>query len=117
MSLTSTIRTEGAPAADAVASAAASASSLPAARASSSQRTSCLTGSGSTSAGWRVGLKGGGYKLGLSRAGGDPVVSQPIYKKNDPNCCPTGGFDHVRYHWNGTRFAKARAWHTKAYRP
>jgi hypothetical protein len=44
-------------------------------------------------------------------------VTQPIYKKNDPNCCPTGGFDHHRYHWNGARFVVARAWHTKSFRP
>ena len=48
--------------------------------------------------GWRVALARSGYKLGLFRLGGDPVSSQPIYRKNDPNCCPTGGFDHTRYH-------------------
>jgi hypothetical protein len=70
-----------------------------------------------TPAGWRVALKGGGYKLGLARAGGDLVESQPVYKKNDPNCCPTGGFDHQRFHWDGTKFVLARAWHTKTFRP
>jgi len=70
-----------------------------------------------TPAGWRVALARGGYKLGLFRAGGDIVVSQPVYGKNDPNCCPTGGFDHVRYRWSGTRFTVARAYHTKSYRP
>jgi hypothetical protein len=68
-------------------------------------------------AGWRVALKGGGYKLGLARAAGDLVETQPVYKKNDPNCCPTGGFDHQRFHWNGTKFVLARAWHTKTFRP
>jgi hypothetical protein len=70
-----------------------------------------------TPRGWRVALKGGGYKLGLARTGGDLVATQPIYKKNDPNCCPTGGFDHHRYHWNGAKFVVARAWHTKTFRP
>ena len=70
-----------------------------------------------TAGGWRVALAQGGYKLGLYRAGGDLVSVQPIYRKNDPNCCPTGGFDHTRYHWNGTRFVVARAWHTKSFRP
>jgi hypothetical protein len=69
-----------------------------------------------TAAGWKVALKGGGYKLGMVRLGGDVVVTQPIYKASDPNCCPTGGFDHVRYHWNGTKFARARVWHTKTFR-
>ncbi len=67
--------------------------------------------------GWRVALARDGYKLGLFRVGGDLVESQPVYRKNDPNCCPTGGFDHVRFHWNGTRFVRARVWHTTSFRP
>lgn len=70
-----------------------------------------------TATGWRVGLVRAGYKLGLFRAGSDVVESQPVYGKNDPNCCPSGGFDHVRYHWSGSRFAVARSWHTKRFRP
>jgi hypothetical protein len=70
-----------------------------------------------TPAGWRVALTGGGYKLGLTRAGGDLVETQPVYRPNDPNCCPTGGFDHRRFHWNGTKFVVARSWHTKTFRP
>jgi hypothetical protein len=70
-----------------------------------------------TPAGWRVALTGGGYKLGLARAGGDLVATQPVYKRNDPNCCPSGGFDHQRFHWNGMKFAIARSWHTKTFRP
>ena len=66
---------------------------------------------------WQVALARNGYKLGLFRLGGDLVSSQPIYRRNDPNCCPTGGFDHVRYHWNGARFAVARSWHTRSFRP
>jgi hypothetical protein len=70
-----------------------------------------------TASGWRVALTRGGYKIGLFRLGADVAESQPVYRKNDPNCCPSGGFDHVRYHWNGTRFAVARSWHTKSFRP
>jgi hypothetical protein len=70
-----------------------------------------------TATGWRVALARGGYKLGLFRVGGDVVSSQPVYGKNDPNCCPTGGFDHLRFHWNGVRFVVARSWHTKSFRP
>jgi hypothetical protein len=70
-----------------------------------------------TAGGWRVALARGGYKLGLFRAGGDVVESQPVYRRNDPNCCPSGGFDHVRFHWNGRRFAIARSWHTASFRP
>jgi hypothetical protein len=70
-----------------------------------------------TRTGWRVALTQGGYKIGLFRVGRDLVDSQPVYRKNDPNCCPTGGFDHRRWHWNGSRFAVARSWHDKSYRP
>jgi hypothetical protein len=66
--------------------------------------------------GWRLAHSQGGYKLGLARKGGDLVSTQPIYRTNDPNCCPTGGFDHERWHWNGSRFVRIRLWHTKSYR-
>jgi hypothetical protein len=70
-----------------------------------------------TDAGWRPSLVRGGYKIGLWRTGGDLVVSQPVYRNDDPNCCPTGGFDHVRWHWNGSRFVAARRWHDTKYGP
>jgi hypothetical protein len=71
----------------------------------------------STPSGWQVGLARSGYKLGLFRVGGDLVSSQPVYKQNDPNCCPSGGFDHLRFHWNGKRFVVARSWHTRSFKP
>jgi hypothetical protein len=64
---------------------------------------------------WRLVLNRSGYKLGLYRLGGDLADSQPVYVKGDPNCCPTGGFDHTRWHWNGTRFVVARHWHDKSF--
>ena len=67
--------------------------------------------------GWAVALGRNGYKLGLFRVGGDLASSQPVYRKNDPNCCPTGGFDHLRFHWNGKRFVVARSRHTRSFRP
>lgn len=70
-----------------------------------------------TTTGWRAALTRRGYKIGLFRAGADVAESQPVYRKNDPNCCPTGGFDHVRFHWNATRFVVVRSWHTKSFRP
>ena len=70
-----------------------------------------------TASGWRTAHAQGGYKIGLFRVGGDLVDSQPIYRKNDPNCCPTGGFEHRRWHWNGSRLVDARAWRTGSYRP
>jgi hypothetical protein len=47
---------------------------------------------------------------------GDLVSTHPIYRANGPNCCPTGGFDQERWHWNGSRFVRIRLWHTKSYR-
>src|SRR4051794_41611497 len=63
-------------------------------------------------AGWRLaGANPAAYKLLLLRTGRDLVETQPVYRKNDPNCCPTGGFDHRRFHWNGRALAVTRRWH------
>jgi hypothetical protein len=63
---------------------------------------------------WRlVAANPNGYKVGLFLAGRDLVESQPIYRKTDPNCCPTGGFDHRRFHWNGHALAVVRRWHDR----
>ncbi len=70
-----------------------------------------------TGTGWRLALGRNGYKVGITRIGGDIVNSQPVYGKSDPNCCPTGGFDHRRFHWNGSRFVLVRTWHTKTSTP
>jgi hypothetical protein len=62
--------------------------------------------------GWRLaGANPTAYKLLLLRTGRDLVETQPVYRKNDPNCCPTGGFDHRRFHWNGRALAVTRRWH------
>jgi hypothetical protein len=53
------------------------------------------------------------YKVGVLRRGNELVETQPIYRKNDPNCCPTGGFDHVRFRWNVSTFAVVRRWHDR----
>ena len=64
--------------------------------------------------GYAVSLVRGGYKLGLVRVGSDLVETDPVYRTNDPNCCPTGGFNHTRWHWNGTEFTVARTWHDQS---
>jgi hypothetical protein len=67
-----------------------------------------------TPSGWRLALERLKlYKIGVTRAGGDVVETQPVYRRDDPNCCPTGGFDHVRFHWNGSRFTVVRKWHDR----
>ena len=65
----------------------------------------------------RVALVRGGYKLSLGRIGNDIVETDPVYKTKDPNCCPTGGFDHTRWHWTGSRWSVAKTWHDKTYKP
>lgn len=57
------------------------------------------------------------YKVGLFRSGRDMIESQPIYKKNDANCCPTGGVFHRRFHWVAGRLKIVRTWHDMRFRP
>ena len=52
------------------------------------------------------------YKVGLRAASNGIVETLPLYKRDDPNCCPTGGFDHKLFRRRHGRFALARAWHT-----
>jgi len=69
-----------------------------------------------TATGWRVVYRDlQDYKLSLKREGDDVVVTTPVYRKNDPNCCPSGGFDHRRFGWNGRALAVVRRWHTKRF--
>jgi hypothetical protein len=65
---------------------------------------------------WRLTGSGSGYKLRLLRRGSRLEVVQPVYRKQDPNCCPSGGFDRTLYRWSGTRLVVARVWHTKTFR-
>ena len=63
--------------------------------------------------GWKLALaKLREYHLSLVLAGGDVVETTPVYRQNDPNCCPTGGFVHRRFHWTGSRFKLVRRWHS-----
>ena len=64
---------------------------------------------------YKLALVRGGYKLGLARVGSTFVETDPVYKKQDPNCCPTGGFDHSSWRWNGHAFVAARHWHDHSY--
>jgi hypothetical protein len=65
---------------------------------------------------WQLVATGSGYKLGLRRSGSDLLAVQPVYRKNDPNCCPSGGFDRTLYRWSAGRLVTARTWHTKTFR-
>jgi hypothetical protein len=71
-----------------------------------------------TPSGWRlVASNPDTYKVGLSLLGGELVETTPIYRRNDPNCCPTGGFAHRRFHWNGRALVVVRRWHDRRARP
>ncbi len=52
------------------------------------------------------------YKALIRYLAGDIVETDPVYKARDPVCCPTGGFDHQRFHWRVRRFVVVRTWHT-----
>ncbi|MEA2231453.1 MAG: hypothetical protein QOD83_1269 [Solirubrobacteraceae bacterium] len=52
----------------------------------------------------RLALYRDGYKIGVAATAGQPEVLQPIYRRNDPNCCPSS-FEIRRYRWTGERFA------------
>ena len=69
-----------------------------------------------TGAGWRVLKAKGGYKLGLFPRGDQLEVVQPVYRRRDPNCCPTGGYDRVLYRYDGRQLVVTRRWHTRLFR-
>jgi len=65
---------------------------------------------------WRLAGSGTGYKLVLRRSGSMLEVVQAVYRSHDPNCCPTGGFDHTLLRWSGGRLVVERAWHAARFR-
>jgi hypothetical protein len=40
----------------------------------------------------------------ITASGSDIRQTLPIYRSDDPRCCPTGGTKSRIWHWNGTRF-------------
>jgi len=66
--------------------------------------------------GWRVVKAEQGYKLGLFPRGDRLEVVQPVYRRRDPNCCPTGGYDRVLYGFDGRQLVVTRRWHTRRFR-
>jgi hypothetical protein len=53
------------------------------------------------------------YKVGIRSTPGGIVEIDPVYRANDPNCCPSGGYDHTLYHWKSGKFSAGRTWHTR----
>lgn len=68
--------------------------------------------------GWKLALaRLKNYKQSLTFRGSDIVENQPVYRTGDANCCPSDGYNHRQFHWNGSKFLIARFWHTKSYTP
>jgi hypothetical protein len=65
-----------------------------------------------TGGGWRVVKAASGYKLRLVQRGAELEVVQPVYRRSDPNCCPTGGLDRLRFRLDGQKLVVTRRWHT-----
>ena len=61
---------------------------------------------------WRVVQASGGYQLGIFVKNGDLEVVQPVFRRADSNCCPTGGFDRTLYTVRGDTLVDLRQWHT-----
>lgn len=53
------------------------------------------------------------YEVGIRRDGSDLIETVRVYRTNDPNCCPSGGFDHRRFRWTGRALAVVRSWNTR----
>ncbi len=69
--------------------------------------------------------KKGRWKLALRRlrvyqasvrttSKGNLIEVSAVLLKTDDKCCPTGGYDHRRFHWKKGKFVVARFWHTKS---
>ena len=52
----------------------------------------------------------------ISAAGHDIRQTLPIYRQDDPRCCPTGGTRSRLWHWNGSRFV-AGPWRKASVEP
>ena len=65
--------------------------------------------------GWRPVKAVGGYKLGLFLYHDELEVVLPVYKRSDPNCCPTGGFDRAFYRFDGKGMVVTELLHTNTF--
>jgi hypothetical protein len=54
--------------------------------------------------------RAGAYKPRLVRLGSEVLEIVPIYRRGDPNCCPSGGSRDTIFRWNGRRFVIAFSW-------
>jgi len=64
--------------------------------------------SGWTLAGWNPGPG----RIPIGFLDGNVVVTVGVYEPGNPFCCPTGGYNHHEYHWNGASFVTTQSWHS-----
>ena len=64
---------------------------------------------------WRPVKAVGGYKLGLYLYHDELEVVLPLYKRSDPNCCPTGGFERAFYRFDGKHLVVTELLRTKTF--
>ena len=61
--------------------------------------------------GWKLALnRPNAYRPRLIRLGGDVLEIVPLFRRGDPNCCPSGGSRDTIFRWNGRRFVAAFSW-------
>jgi hypothetical protein len=53
------------------------------------------------------------YQASVRTFKGNLIEVSAVLLKTDDKCCPTGGYDHRRFHWKKGKFVVARFWHTK----
>jgi hypothetical protein len=53
------------------------------------------------------------FRASVSWVKGDLVETVAVFRKTDLACCPTGGHNHTRLHWQRHKFVTLRFWHTK----
>lgn len=64
--------------------------------------------------GWIVGLSHpNDYQPTLVSLGDDLLEYVPVFRKGDPNCCPTGGTNDMLYRYTRGHFRVAFAWHQR----
>jgi hypothetical protein len=67
-----------------------------------------------TKSGWKLaGWNAGPGPIPIGFLHGDVIVTEGVYEPGDAHCCPSGGYKHYEYHWNGTHFVQNKSWQSK----
>jgi hypothetical protein len=57
--------------------------------------------------GWTLIFRRKTQAVDLGLAGGSIEEWEPIFRANDPDCCPSGGQTYRLFHWNGKQFVRS----------